>query len=501
MLDAHSARDLAPRDLAHEALRLELAETRARLAEAEETLRALRCGEVDAVLVDGDTGPQVYTLKSAAEPYRMLVEQMREGALTVSRRGTILYCNEAFAGIAGLGVERLVGSSLLELMARTDLDYLMASGGRAGREMLLKRAAGGHAAVIVSSTPMSDEGVLTTCLVVTDLTRQQLRARYEAIVEATIDGVYSLTPDLIIETWNSGARRLYGYEAAEIVGRSERDLYPDGAGEALDHLVADVKRRGHAVTADDTRRRKDGAIVQVIFCLAPLRDRDGRLTGYAAVAHDITRRKAEERTRQLLLGELNHRVKNTLAIVQSIAGQTLRRAASLAEFDAGFSGRLRALSTAHNVLTETAWRGASLNSLIRDQLALGGASVERYSSRGPEVWLDPQPAVRLALVLHELGTNARKYGALSVPEGRVDLTWEVEDTSPNPHAPLLRLSWREVDGPRIAPPGRRGFGSLLIEQSLRADGGRADMRFEPEGLRCDFEVPLRHATQHETAVP
>ena len=246
------------------------------------------------------------------------------------------------------------------------------------------------------------------------------------------------------------------------------------------------------MAADDSRRSKDGAIVHVIFCLAPLRDSDGRLTGYAAVAHDITQRKAEERTRQLLLGELNHRVKNTLAIVQSIASQTLRRAATLGDFDVAFSGRLRALSTAHNVLTETAWRGASLNSLIRDQLALGGASVERYSSAGPEVWLDPQPAVRLALVLHELGTNARKYGALSVPEGRVDLVWAIEESSP---APLLRLHWREVDGPRIAPPGRRGFGSLLIEQSLRPDGGRADMRFEPEGLLCTFEVPLRRAAE------
>ena len=201
-------------------LEQELEETRARLAEAEETLRALRGGEVDALLVDGANGPQVYTLKTAAEPYRMLVEQMREGALTISPRGILLYCNKAFADVVGVEPRFLVGSSILDLMSRSDLEYLMAPGGQAGCEVTLRRPLGlpaAKASVIVSSSPLIDEGMPVICLVVTDLTRQQLRTRYEAIVEATIDGVYSLTPDLIIETWNSGARHLCGYEAGEII--------------------------------------------------------------------------------------------------------------------------------------------------------------------------------------------------------------------------------------------------------------------------------------------
>jgi PAS domain S-box-containing protein len=469
-------------------LEQELMETRVRLADAEKTLRALHGGEVDAVLVDPKAGPRVYTLKSAVEPYRMLVEQMREGALTVSPRGTILYSNQAFATIAGVAAERLAGSSILDFMSRNDFDYLTDPQGRSGREMTLPRPGGGHAAVIVSASPLNEEGMRITCLVVTDLTRQQLRARYEAIVEATVDGVYSLSPGLVIETWNSGARRLYGYEASEIIGRSEFNLCPDEAIGSLTDLVAEVHARGHAVTVDDFRRRKDGSIAQVNFCLAPLRDGDGRLTGYVAVAHDITERKAGEKIRQLLLGELNHRVKNALAMVQSIASQTLRRARSLDEFGPSFSGRLSALSTAHDILTATAWRGATLGSLVRDQLELGGASSERYTCDGPEVWLAPQPAVRLALILHELGTNARKYGALSVPEGRVKLEWAIGEAEPTP---VISLSWREVDGPPVSPPSRRGFGSLLIEQSLRADGGCADMRFEPAGLLCEVRVPLR----------
>jgi PAS domain S-box-containing protein len=481
-------------------LQLQLQQTRARLAEAEETLQALHRGDVDAVVVDGEFGPQVFTLKSAAEPYRMLVEQMREGALTVSARAVILYCNQAFAQVVGVEAERLVGTSVLDLIASDDLAALMATGGCSGRELLLRQVSGKQAAVMVSSVPMTGDEHPVTCLVVTDLTRQQLRARYEAIVEATVDGVYSLTPELAIETWNPGARLLYGYDAGEIIGRSERDLYPDGNGAALDDLVETVRQCGHAVTIDDSRCRKDGSIVQVIFCLAPLRDGDGRLTGYAAVAHDITERKHQEQTRQLLVGELNHRVKNTLAIVQAMASQTLQRSTGLADFLPNFTGRLRALSAAHNVLTNTAWRGASLASLVQDQLELGDSSIGRYQFSGPDVWLDPQSAIRLALVLHELGTNAHKHGALSVPEGRVSLTWRADRATasrtmvrqPVVRQPMVRLCWHELHGPRIGEPRQRGFGSLMIEQSLRPDGGGAELKFQPAGLLCRFRVPIRN---------
>jgi PAS domain S-box-containing protein len=170
----------------------ELREVRVRLAEAEETLRALRSGEVDA-LVESETSPSVYAQKSAAEPYRVLVEQMREGVLAVSRRGTILYCNEAFANIADSAVEALVGTSVFNLMARSELEHVTEAGGRPGCEMTLKRVSGCHSTVIVSAAPLSDEGIAINCLAVTDLTRQPLRAQYEAVVEATVDGVYSLS--------------------------------------------------------------------------------------------------------------------------------------------------------------------------------------------------------------------------------------------------------------------------------------------------------------------
>ncbi len=451
----------------------EMADLRSRLAEAEDTLRALHSGEVDALVIEGESGPQVFTLKSAAEPYRLLVEQMREGALTLSRQGVILYCNEAFANLVGNAAHRIIGSSVLDFISLNDFERLAEPGGCGGREMSLKKVDGRYAAVTASSVPLSVEGQPVISAVITDLTGHKLWLRYEAIVESIGEPVYSLTPGLVIESWNPGAEKLYGYAPAEIIGRSERDLCHPDDGEALEALVDEVQQCGHARSCDARRRRKDGSIAHVIFCLAPLRNEQGQLTGYAAIAHDITERKAQEKTRQLLLDELNHRVKNTLAMVQSIARLTLRQTKSPEDFAASFSGRIQALAGAHDVLTASSWQGANLGALLKDQLIFGDASEGRFTYDGPAIKLDPQAAVALSLVLHELGTNASKYGALSVASGHVKLFWEAAE-----NGKILKLRWQELGGPRVAEPSRRGFGSFIIEQSLSGLDGDADMRFK-----------------------
>ncbi len=464
----------------------ELAELKARLREAEDTLRALRSGEVDALVVEGEGAPQVYTLKSAAEPYRLLVEQMREGALTLSRQGGILYCNEAFAGLVGVPSTRIIGASILGYIAKRDFDHLVEKGGCRGYEMAVRRSSGGNAAVTASSVPLQVGGQPVVSVVITDLTGYKLRMRYQAIMELIGQPVYSLSRDLVIESWNPGAEKLYGYAAPEMIGRTESDLCPPDERAALEAFAAEVKASGEARACDARRRRKDGSTVQVIFCLAPLRGGDSKLTGYAAIAHDITERKAQEKTRQLLLDELNHRVKNTLAMVQSIARLTLRQAKSPEDFAASFTGRIQALAGAHDVLTASSWHGADLASLVSDQLILGDTSDGRYRCSGPAIRLDPQTAVGLSLVLHELGTNANKYGSLSVPGGHVDLTWDLEEAGK-----VLKLCWREKDGPTIAKPSRRGFGAFIIEQSLSSLDGLAEVRYPPTGIICDMRLPIK----------
>jgi two-component sensor histidine kinase/CheY-like chemotaxis protein len=185
---------------------------------------------------------------------------------------------------------------------------------------------------------------------------------------------------------------------------------------------------------------------------------------------------------RLLVNELNHRVKNTLAIVQSIATQTLRRTASPAEFAASFSGRIQALAKAHTLFARHAWQSADLAEIVHDQL-LDHDGESRISCQGPSAALDPQVALNIALILHELGTNARKYGALSVAAGKLSVDWKLQGEE-------IHLHWREQHGPLVSVPLHKGFGTTLIEKSLTAYGGETKVRYEPDGVICEIRLPL-----------
>jgi PAS domain S-box-containing protein len=215
----------------------------------------------------------------------------------------------------------------------------------------------------------------------------------------------------------------------------------------------------------------------------PRRDEEGSICLWYGSTEDIHEKKVAEEHQRLLINELNHRVKNSLATVQAIAFQTLKGDTPLAEARSRFEARLIALSRAHNLLTEQNWEGAGLERVVRDSVEhLAGDC--RFRIEGPGLWLAPRSALALALALHELGTNAAKYGALSVDGGVVDVVWQEADG-------IFRLDWKERGGPAVVAPTRRGFGSRLIEQGLGADlGGEARIAFEPDGLRCTVEAAV-----------
>ncbi|WP_232631803.1 sensor histidine kinase [Methylobacterium sp. Leaf118] len=209
-----------------------------------------------------------------------------------------------------------------------------------------------------------------------------------------------------------------------------------------------------------------------------------------AASGELARRDG---ARRLLVDELNHRVKNTLATVQSLALQTFRGLDGAAgrQRDA-FEGRLLALSAAHNVLTRESWTGADLRPVVAEVLRPFETSGARFSLSGPDLRLQPRVALALGLVLHELCTNAAKYGALSVPEGRVAITWEADP--PENGVRRLRLTWSEAFGPAVVPPTRRGFGSRMIERGLAAElGGGARIDFPPSGVTCEITACLAEA--------
>jgi two-component sensor histidine kinase len=221
-----------------------------------------------------------------------------------------------------------------------------------------------------------------------------------------------------------------------------------------------------------------------------VRDQSGRAVRSRGVVLDVSERKRWEERQQLLIHELNHRVKNTLATVQSIANQSLRNAATPDQARGDIEGRLIALSRAHDVLTREGWEGAALREIVGQAIEpFRGRGEGRFAVEGADLRLAPRSALALAMALQELATNAVKYGSLSNETGQVAITWQVDGPSG-----LLRFVWTESGGPPVRAPSRRGFGSRLIERSLASDlGGRADLQFHPGGVVCSIEAPVQSA--------
>jgi two-component sensor histidine kinase len=207
-----------------------------------------------------------------------------------------------------------------------------------------------------------------------------------------------------------------------------------------------------------------------------------------ASAVDVTDRHEAQDTQRLLMRELDHRMKNTLQVIQAIIRRTARAQTSIPAFEASLLGRIRAMSRAHELLAGERWLGADIDTIVRQETGgfdIGG--VVRIG--GPPVRLNPKAALSIALAVHELATNASKYGALSTPNGRVDISWSLQRVG---NEPWLAILWQEAGGPPVTPPEDRGFGSMLIERSIAYElGGDAVMEFRKEGLVCTIKVPLQ----------
>jgi PAS domain S-box-containing protein len=310
--------------------------------------------------------------------------------------------------------------------------------------------------------------------------------RLAAIVASSDDAIVSKTLDGYVTSWNRGATQIFGYTDTEMIGQHIKKIIPPELHAEEDSVLARLRRGEHIEHFETVRVTKDGRRVDVSLTVSPLRDKTGRVIGASKVGRDVTARKEAERTQALLVGELSHRVKNTLATVQAIATLSLRRSPDPREFVTSFSGRIQSLSKAHDLLSETHWEGVSLEALIREQVLLG-MSDARVTWSGPAVQLDAQPGLHLALVLHELGTNARKYGGLSVPTGKLEITWQAIQADSGRE---LRLQWQESDGPTPVAPSARGFGTTLIEGSLAAHGGSVAVEYGATGVSCQLVLPL-----------
>jgi PAS domain S-box-containing protein len=303
-------------------------------------------------------------------------------------------------------------------------------------------------------------------------------ARFRAVVETAADGIITFNAQGIIEAVNPEAERLFGYRPDEMIGQRFDTLMPHPPSRPPPGEATII-----SIGREVTGRRKDGTVFPVSLSTGEFElDRERFFTG---IVRDITERKRAEERQRLLTAEIDHRAKNLLASVQAMVLLTKRDAGSVGDFAESLIGRLQSLARAHDLLARDKWTGARLHAVIGSELqAYAGADGDRLTITGDDVRLAPRAAQTLSLALHELTTNAAKYGALSVPAGRVTVDTAVEGQE-------LLLSWVETGGPEVTPPEERGFGSIVIERSIAHElGGSAKLDFERGGLRCHVRVPL-----------
>lgn len=311
------------------------------------------------------------------------------------------------------------------------------------------------------------------------LHRDQAMARLKAHADNSPLATVELDCDLNLRVWSQGAERIFGHKTRDMLGRpvagtrwlSEETIH------LLRGWIADDEGQDSAprYTTEAIAFHADGHEIACELYASSLCEPEGQHRSLTLQVLDITERRQAEAMRSLLIGELNHRIKNTLANVQAIARQTLRQSTGLEDFDRSFSGRLQALSRAHSILSDATWSSAPLDDLIDDQIKAGTLDGDRLHRSGPKVQISPENMLRLALTLHELGTNAQKYGALSRPGGEVHLFWRCEGEG-------LVLQWQERGGPHVTPPVRKGFGHTLIGASAGGQDGSVDVDWQPEGV-------------------
>ncbi|PXA83976.1 histidine kinase [Nostoc sp. 3335mG] len=414
--------------------------------------------------------------------------------------GVMIY-NDAYSGFAGGRHPELLGSKVREGWGEiSDFnDHVMRVGLGGGtlayrnQELALQRRGKLEPVWMdLDYSPVLDEsgkpaGVIaivveTTEKVLTERRLAESERRFRALTNASSDVIYRMSPNWKEMRQLDGRSFLADTDAPTIAWMDDY-LLPEERPQvqaAIDAAIAGISpfQQEHRV------RQADGSVGWVFSRAVPMTDEEGRIVEWFGAATDITERRRTNAHLRLMIHELNHRVKNTLAMVQAIAMRTFRDTANLDQAQQQFAARLVALAQANDLLTGERWAGASLRSAIEQAVTPHQHDAARIALDGEDVRISPKTALALALAMHELSTNAVKYGAWSADQGIVSIDWRVEQER-------LHLRWQETGGPPVVPPGRRGFGSRLIERGLAGElGGRVALQFEPEGVNCVIDAPM-----------
>jgi PAS domain S-box-containing protein len=327
---------------------------------------------------------------------------------------------------------------------------------------------------------MTDLGTFASAAYQTLLSLNETQ-RIASIVETSEDAIIGLAMNSIITSWNKGAERIFGYVAEEAIGKPVAILSSPDRQDERPGILERIRRGERVAPYEAVRQTKHGSRIDVSLAVSPIKNTVGKIIGASKIARDITDRKRSEQQIALLAREAEHRTKNVLATVQATV--QLSQSDTPDGLKRAIEGRIQALANVHRLFVESRWTGAEIHSLVSQELAAYSRDKEaRVQVAGPKCLLGPSTAQAIAVTLHELATNAAKYGGLSAPEGNVRVEWLVGADG------RLVLRWTETGGPPVKPPARQGFGTNVIRTLVRQSHGEIAFDWRPEGLACEIAI-------------
>jgi PAS domain S-box-containing protein len=278
-----------------------------------------------------------------------------------------------------------------------------------------------------------------------------------SIIETSDDAIVSKDLNGVVTSWNHGAERIFGYGAEDMIGRPIACLIPPDRLNEESEILQRVRQGERVEHYETVRQRKDGTLIDISLCVSPIRDGHGSIVGASKIARDISERKRAEQRQELLIREIHHRTRNIFSVVQALVLRSFSGKKTVKDAEEAILSRLHSLAQTHVLLIDKEWQGGDIAEIIRAEMSPYGG---RASIEGPSLLLNAQAAQNFALAVHELATNAAKYGALSNEAGHVSISWSV--FKPNGHH-QFKFHWQERGGPLVTPPKHKGFGTTVLE--------------------------------------
>jgi PAS domain S-box-containing protein len=427
------------------------------------------------------------TTAERADRLGSLLKLSHEPLLAWRLDGSIEFWNAGAERLYGFASEEAIGRSshsLLQTKFPIDFVELSSQLRNAGywSGELRHICKDGREVIVDSRMHLLSETVLEANRDITALRENEERLRRLAsIVDSTDDAIVSKNLDGVVTSWNKGAERLLGYTAEEAIGQPITIVIPKDRHNEERTILTRIRRGERIDHFETVRQRKDGSLIIVSLTVSPLRSANGEIVGASKIARDISAQKRSQEQIATLAREAEHRSKNLLATV--LATVKLSQSETLEGLKQAIEGRIQALANVHSLFVQTRWIGAELSAIARQELA---PYVEKGEMRAridaAQVLLEPNVAQAIAVILHELASNAAKYGALSSAGGRIDLSWSHELNG------QLELCWTKTGGPQVKAPTQEGFGRRIIRQLTGQMNGTAQFDWRVEGLECQIIV-------------